>query len=164
MKIKVGDTVGDFKHVPTTRPKGAVARSVMGLEATVDATPQPLRKLRRFAAACHSIPSSLKPEAQIVLQAIFSCFEKQKTVSEGLIGDLIWGFAQCGLADTLTFNGLRFLAEGGYVKFQAPDGSFVEITSDQASKAWVRYQEKLLKMVYEDSHANITLERHDTVG
>jgi len=142
----------NFKKVPTTRPEGAKAKSVMGMEVVVDSTPQPLRKLRNFAAACQSIPSSLKPEAQIVLQSVFSCFEKQRSVQEGLIGDLMWGFTQCGISEQLTFHGLKYLANDGYIKFQAPDGQFVDITSDQSGKAWVRYQDKLLNMVYEDAN------------
>lgn len=139
-----------FKKLNSKIP-GGKARSVMTLEATVENKPQPLRKLRSSFMANVMIPGHLCGEAQIVLKALFSCFEKQGNVQEGLIGDLMWGFEQCAppVPRQLTFKGLANLAAAGYVKFQAPDNSFVDIMSDQIGKAWVRYQPKLLDMAYE---------------
>jgi hypothetical protein len=149
MKIKVGDTVGEFKKLDSTPPPGHKPASVMTMEAVIDTTPQPLRVLRPFITACQQISTILPGEAQIVLQALFSCFERQKSVNEGLIGDLVWGFAQCGIAHECTWIGLQELVKLGYIKFQAPDGEYIEPTSDQIAKAFVRYQPPLLRMVYE---------------
>lgn len=132
-----------------TSPK---TRSVMNLEVTVDDyKPQALRKLRPYAIMSLHAPSTLPAEAIIVLQLLFTCFEKAKAVSEGLIGDMLWGFAQVQppVPPELTLNGLKQLAKLGYVKFQAPDNTFVDLASDQASSAWIRYQPKLLDLVYE---------------
>jgi hypothetical protein len=141
----------DFNKLDSTPPTGSKVRSSLTAEIVVDPTPQPLRVLRPFARSCLQIPSLLKEEAQIVLQALFSCFEKQEAVKEGLVGDLIWGFCQCQIPVRLTVVGLQELERQGYVKFQAPDNTFVDLTTDQAAKAWVRYQPKLLEMIYEDS-------------
>lgn len=114
----------------------------------IDTTPQPLNKIRPFAAMSKEVPTLLMPEAQIVMHNLFSCFDRQNSVQEGLIGDLIWGFSLCGTPRELTMKGLMQLESAGYVKFQAPDGTMVSMDSDLAAKAWVRYQPKLLDMVY----------------
>ena len=132
-----------------TSPK---TRSVMNLEVTVDDyKPQALRKLRPYAVMSLHTPPNLSAEATIVLQLLFTCFEKANAVSEGLIGDMLWGFAQVDppVPPELTLNGLKQLAKLGYVKFQAPDNSYTDLRSDQATSAWIRYQPKLLDLVYE---------------
>jgi hypothetical protein len=129
-------------------PEGSKVTSSMTMEAVVDATPQPLIVLRPFVQAVNRIPATLPAEAHAVLQALLACFEKQKCVSEGLIGDLIWGFAQANIAKECTYNGLRQLAKEGYIKFQAKDNSWVNMDDDKADSAWVRYQPKLLELVY----------------
>jgi len=142
--------VKDVKHLDSRAPEGAKQdASVMTMEATVDATPQPLKKVRPYSVIAKTIPGSLPNEAQIVLHNLFSCFDRQKRIDEGLIGDLIWGFQQAGTSPALTLTGLRHLNEAGYVKFQAPDNTYVNIMDDKATKAWIRYQPKLLEMVYE---------------
>ena len=116
----------------------------MTLEATVDSKPQELRVLRPYSQSQSHIPTDMPAEAQIVMHALFDCFDKQKEVKEGVIVDLVWGFQQSGISDALTVGGLAQLEERGYVKFQAPDNAFVDIKSTQIDKAWVRYQKKLL--------------------
>jgi len=149
--IKVGPVDGNFKHIDSTPPEGVTPPSnVMTLEATIENKPQPLRTLRPFSAACLKIPGSLRAEAHIVLQALFSCFEKQKVVREGLIGDLIFGFSVAGIKPELSVVGLRELEKSGYIRFQAPDNEYVHIDDDKATAAWVRYQSSLLVMVYDD--------------
>jgi len=112
-------------------------------------TKQPLRTIKPFAKLVHSIPDLLKPEAQITLQALYDCFSRAGVVKEGLIGDLIWGFEQCGIPRQCTAAGLEALAASGYLKFQAPDNTFIEFSSDQIGKAWVRYEPKLLQNLYD---------------
>lgn len=152
-RINVLGKKGKFKKLRSTPPAGAKRpASVMTLEATVDVKPQELRRLRSFFAASLLIPGHLSGEAQIVLRALFDCFTKQKEVKEGLIGDLMWGFAQGhpAVPEALTVAGLRHLERAGYVRFQAKDNSFVSFESDKIAGAWVRYQNKLLSMIYED--------------
>lgn len=120
------------------------------IEAIVENKPQPLRKIRPFHTATKQVPSSLPSEAKIVLMALFDCFDKQKSVKEGLVDDLVWGFKQARLPSQLTANGLMQLMKLGYIKFQAPDGGYIDFASDRIKRAWIRYQPKLLEMVYED--------------
>lgn len=130
----------------------AQKESIMNLEVAVgDYKAQALRKLRPYNIMSLHIPPNMSSEGTIVLHLLFTCFEKAKTVSEGLIGDLLWGFAQVSppVPPELTLNGLKSLAKQGYIKFQSPDNSYTSLQSDQAVSAWVRYQPKLLDLVYE---------------
>lgn len=143
---------GQYKHLDSTsvRPADAKATSVMNMEATVDVKPQELLKLRPFNVAIMGIPATIKPEAQIVLQALLSCFEEKQCIKEGLIEDVVWGFAECGIPPACTMIGLKELHLLGYVKFQGPDNSWVDIESDSINRAWIRYTHKVLDMAYSD--------------
>ena len=144
------DITEKFKHLDSKPPEGTTPpASVMTLEAQVENNPQPLLKIRPYYETSKEVPGALAPEAQLVLHALLSCFEKQKDVQEGLIGDLVWGFEQAGIPKEASVIGLDRLAVAGYVKFQAPDNTFIDFSADAISKAWVRYQPKLLDMVYE---------------
>jgi len=142
--------VKDIKHLDSTPPEGVtVPKSVMTLEAEVVVDPQPLKKLRGYAQMSRDVSTLLPAEAQITLHALFSCFDKQKNVQEGLIGDLLFGFEVGGVPRNCSFMGLQQLQRAGYIKFQAKDNTYVDIMSDLIGSAWVRYQPKLLEMVYE---------------
>ena len=86
---------------------------------------------------------------------LFECFTRHGHISEGLVGDLMWGFAQVNnpiqkpLPYELTYKGLLQLKMGGYIKFQAKDNSSADLSADKAESAWVRYQPNLLELVYE---------------
>jgi hypothetical protein len=152
MKVK-SDTLGidgNLQHFDSSavRPSDAKATSVMNVEATVDVKPQELRSIRPFQLAIIGIPQFLKPEAQIVLQALLSCFEQKQSVQEGIIGDLLWGFAECGIPPECTLVGMKELDAQGYIRFQAPDNSWISMDSEHLGKCWVRYTQKLLDMVY----------------
>jgi hypothetical protein len=154
MSIKELGLEGEYRHLDTSiRPEDSKATSVMSLEATVDVKPQELKKIKPFTALRLSAPVGLKFEAQLVLDTLFACFSKQGHVQEGLIGDLVWGFAQADsdipLPPALTVAGLAELEKLGYIKFQAKDNSWTNMQNDNIETAWVRYQSKLLDLVYE---------------
>lgn len=144
---------GQFNKLPTLSKdviKGP--SSVMNMEAVVENKPQELRKLRPFKVALIYIPPGLPPESQIVLQAFFSSFEKSTTgVQEGLFEDIVFGFEAGGIPPECSVNGLLQLREKGYIKFQAPDNSYISGISDKIAKSWVRYQPKFMEIVYEDT-------------
>ena len=138
-------------HLDSTPPEGTTGKVSVGtMEATVENNPQPLRKLRPYSKTSQSVPVFLKPESQIVMHALFSCFERQKSVQEGLVGDVLWGFEQCGIPAGCTAIGMVELEKQGYVKFQTPDNAYVDFQSDKIDKAWLRYQPKLLNMIYDN--------------
>lgn len=147
---KIADSGQFAKHDLTGVPVDK-AKSVMNLEVEVDSDlkPQELTQtIRPFYDMAQSIPSHLAPQAQIVLQAIFACFERQKDVKEGKLKDMVWGFEQCGFAPRLTLDGIVLLIKAGYLKLQAPDNTDIDLTSSKVDEAWVRYEKKLLDLVY----------------
>ena len=140
-----------FRHLDSTPPEGVTPpASVMTLEVTVENKPQELRKIRSSLSAVAQIPVfSMSPHALFVLQGLLVCFQQAGNVQEGLIGDILWGFAQCEVNPGDTLKGLQELSRLDYLKFQAKDNTFVDITDDKATSAWIRYQPKLLGLVYE---------------
>ena len=140
----------DYRHLDSTPPEGVKTPThVLTQEVIVDNKPQPLRAIRPYANACLYIPSKIGPEAEIVLRCLFECFAKAGEVREGLCGDVMFGFNAIGIAPELTYKGMEQLAKLGYIKFQAKDGAYVELSSTAAEGAFVRYQPKLLRMVYD---------------
>jgi hypothetical protein len=132
-------------------PKMKVRRrgSTVYSEAVVDTTPQLLTdKMRSFEGACLQIPATVPAHAALTLRALFDCFTKAGTVREGLLGDIVYGFAAAGHTPLATMQGLFALETAGYLRFQAADGAFVHPESDQIGRAWVRYQPKLHALLY----------------
>lgn len=113
--------------------------------------PQELKKLRTYFGLINSVPADLPAEAQLVLRGLFDCFDKAANVSEGIVEELMWGFEQAGFPRKLTAHGLVFLEKAGYVKFQTRDNVFVRFQDARLKDSWIRYQPKLLEMVYEKS-------------
>ena len=154
MKIQDAKTGldGEYKHLNSTPPEGSKASSVMTLEATIENNPQPLRTVRPHRIACLRIPPALDPVGQFVMSMLFACFEKQRSVKEGALGDLVFGFEASGIPPEKTLTGLDALRRSGYIKFQAPepDNTYVDFNSDNVLNAWVRYQPAFLEMVYEE--------------
>lgn len=147
MDLKEIGLDGEFKHLDSTPVSNKIVNS-MTMEATVEVAPQPLKKIKPFAVACMNIPTTLPAEAQIVLQALFSCFERQNNVSEGLIGDVMWGFENAGIPAECSYKGIIQLGRLGYIKFQGPDNAYIS-ENGNLEKAFVRYQPKMLEMIYE---------------
>lgn len=140
-------------------PSAKIKNTAFSFEVEVDSTPQPLRRLRPFFSMELRIPAELFGPARDVMFLLFDCFDKAGHVSEGLIGDIAWGFSQpildkrtgkLGAVDPAkTIMGLVELQQLGYIQFQAKDGAYVDISSDKIESAFVRYTPKLLDLVYE---------------
>jgi len=123
---------------------------VIAGEAVVEVRPQNLRKLRPCSLAILRLPADISDNTRTIMSTLFGIFEDKKRVEEGLVGDMIWGFARSGIPPAKTFSGLEEMEKFGYVKFQTPDNSFVALHSPRIGAAWMRYQRKLLAMIYEE--------------
>lgn len=135
------------------KPAGMPA---FALYAEIDMTKQELKVVKPFKILVLSLPSGLLDQAQWVLIRLFRCFAKAGEVSEGLIGDMMAGFAEPTLEERPltpdeTWSGLRQLRAAGYLQFQTPDGAFVDEHNSRIGSSWVRYTPKLLDLVYERS-------------
>ena len=159
MKITEKDAEKIFSERQLKKEDKITDAPRMVLHTEIDTTPQKLRKLRSFTSMLHRIPSMLPEPARVVIHLLCLCFDKQKSVQEGLVGDILWGFSQEHTAlpgmkrdikIKITYDGLNILEKLGYIKLQAPDGTFVQLDSTKAENAWVRYQKPLLDIIYQD--------------
>jgi hypothetical protein len=126
----------------------------MVFTAEIDTTKPPQKLIKPAALMELSIPSSLPEPARQVLIRLFTCFARHKEVKESLIGELLWGFAIptvefIELPPEYSLQGLNTLRNLGYAKYQAKDGEIIDEFSDKIGSAWLRYEKKLLDMVYE---------------
>jgi hypothetical protein len=131
-----------------------VGMPAFAMYAEIDMTKQELRVVKPFKILVLSLPSGLPDQSQWVLIRLFRCFAKAGEVSEGLIGDMMAGFAEPTLEERPltpdeTWVGLRQLRAGGYLEFQTPDGVFIDEHNSRIGSSWVRYKPKLLELVYE---------------
>lgn len=123
---------------------------VIAGQAVVEVRPQKLRKIRPCSLTVLRLPASLSDNTRTIMSTLFGIFEDKKRVEEGLIGDIIFGFMQAGIPPGETLTALGEMEKFGYVKFQAPDNSFVPLQSSHIGASWLRYQNKLLDMIYEE--------------
>lgn len=137
-------------------PEGVkpVGMPAFAMYAEVDMTKQPLNTVKPFKILVLSLPSGLPDQAQWVLVRLFRCFAKAGEVSEGLIGDMMAGFSEPTMEERPltpdeTWAGLRQLRATGYLKFQTPDGAYIDEHNSRIGSSWVRYTPKLLELVYE---------------
>ena len=120
---------------------------VVNVSGEVDMKMQPLRDVRPVIHAPKVIPGDLDQAGTMVMALLFKVFERQQYIKEGLIGDLLFGFDQCGVPSDMSIMGLKDLNKKGYIKFQAKDNTYVSIDSDKAGSAWIKYMPKLKSLI-----------------
>lgn len=75
------------------------------------------------------------------------CFQKQGFVAEGLMGNVIWGFEQCGFDPRAVAAGLQALRKLGYLIYTDPRGTEIhELSFDPKTLIWIRYTSKMLNL------------------
>ena len=138
----------EVKKLPTTPPPGSKDRVVGAMEATVEGKPQELRLIRPYYESYLNIPSALSGEAQIVMHGLFSCFDKQGSVKEGKVKDLVWGFNVSMIEPDCTYKGLADLHREGYLEFADDCGSILTPATSDLPECFVKYKAKMLTLVY----------------
>lgn len=122
-------------------------------------TGQVLKKIRSYEGACLRLPATLDANGEIVAKALLSCFEKQEVISEGLVTDIVFGFAHCvietpqglvqGLPASNTVAGLINLEKHGLVRMEYQNGEKARPEHPQYGNAFVRYLKSFQDMFYE---------------
>jgi len=125
-------------------------KHVFGMEATVKVNPQKLLKIKPCKVSVLSLPANMSDNTRIIVSTLFAIFEDKNYMEEGLIGDMLFGFRKAGIPAERTLAALGEMEQYGFVKFQAPDNTFVSLDSDKIGAAWIRYQQKLKDMIYEE--------------
>lgn len=141
---------GAVTNLDTRPPEDSKVKSSFAVEATVDVKQQELRTVRPYVKAINNIPPALPEQAQLVLHLLFSCFEKQGRVQEGKLDDMLFGFVDAGgFPFELIRDGLTQLQKQGYIRFQSQDNAYLDLSVKNSAFIWVRYEKKLLDLVYE---------------
>jgi len=111
---------------------------------------QPLLQLRPSFRGVKEIPPELGTGdvATLIFVSLLDCFKRAEKVCEGLLGDLIWGFEQCGIEPRATAAGLTRLRVLGYIRYTDETGSNLsEINFDPTKLIWIRYTSKFLNLI-----------------
>lgn len=160
MKDNIDDMIkkmgleGQVREHGLPRPVGNRDLMSSSIIAHVDNKPQLLRSLtpKGISLAMNriAVDSSLTEPGREVLYALFSCFQKQGSIQEGVVKDVIFGFVDVGKMDPVKVaHGLVDLRRMGYVEFVAPDNTIVDEHCSNLKECWLRYTKKLMGLVHE---------------
>jgi hypothetical protein len=143
--------------IGTSRPPAAFNLSTDLLE---NPNKEPLQILFKPYLGLKEIPSELAHgnETTLVFIGLQECHKKAGFVAEGLLGNIIWGFEQCGYDPRAVARGLTRLRDLGYIRYTDPLGNTIhEATFDPKNGGipiWLRYTDKMVKLfVREGNHA-----------
>lgn len=72
---------------------------------------EPLRTVQRFFNGIVGLPEGVQEDspAGVVFLNLCVCYQNQGNVSEGLVNDIIYGFAQSGIPKYITIDGFKEL-------------------------------------------------------
>lgn len=113
---------------------------------------EPLQVLIKPYRGIKHVPPELGAgdEATMVFVELQRCFKKAGCVAEGLLGNLIWGFEQCGYSSRAVAAGLTKLRHLGYIRYTDPLGNPIfEATIDTRNGGlpiWLRYTDKMINL------------------
>lgn len=125
-----------------------------------DATMEPLQVLVKPYLGITEMPAELSGNdvATFVFVELNKCFKKAGFVAEGLIGNIIWGFQECGFDPRHVAAGLTKLRAMGYIRYTDPQGNAIhEFNFDPKKPVWVRYTDKMISLFVRDGNANTSL-------
>jgi hypothetical protein len=75
------------------------------------------------------------------------CFQKAGFVAEGMLGNIIWGFEQCGYDARAVAAGLTRLRDLGYIYYSDKHRLPIhEFNFNPRYPVWIRYQDKFKKL------------------
>jgi hypothetical protein len=125
-----------------------------------DATKEPLQIIIKPYQGITHVPAELsgRDVASFVFIELNKCFKKAGFVAEGLIGNIVWGFEECGFDPQHVAAGLTKLRTMGYIRYSDPLGSEIhEFNFDPKKPIWVRYTDKMIALFVrgQDAHGLI---------
>lgn len=121
-----------------------------------DSRHEPLKPIIKPYKGLKRIPAELGDggPACFVFIELNKCFQKQGYVAEGLLGNVIWGFEQCGYDARRVAQGLTSLRKLGYIYYSDESGGTITETDFNPKKPiWVRYQEKMTDLFIKEIQA-----------
>lgn len=133
------------------------AKTIMGEGPLTMAPATNLRATRATYFGLKEHPKEFKPEspAGIVFANLNVCYKENNNVSEGIMEDVIWGFAQAGIPRYLTWDGLLALGKFGYLTFT--DEQRVLMIGTPAEAMWYRWTPKFYNLLLEQPDEGLEL-------
>jgi len=110
-----------------------------------DATMEPLQILVKPYLGIKYLPADLsnRDTATMVFVELTKCFKKAGFVAEGLLGNVIWGFKECGYDENHVAAGLSKLRARGYIFYSDSfRNRIAEYGFDVKKPIWIRYTDK----------------------
>ena len=120
--------------------------------------PQGLRTVKHSYHGLKIQPEDFQQEspAGVLFYNLQLCYQHQKNVSEGMIGDVIWGFRQSGIPGNIVMDGFTELYRLGYLGFTDPNG--IQLLGTFNDKAWYKWSQKFFSLLEDkDVPAEVTI-------
>jgi hypothetical protein len=104
--------------------------------------PQGLRIVKHSFTGLKANPDDFSQEspAGVVFYNLQICYQNGGNVSEGSVGDVIWGFRQSGIPGNIVMDGFTELYRLGYLDFTDPNG--IQLLGSFNEKAWYKWSPK----------------------
>ena len=117
-----------------------------------DPTKEPLHVILTPYQGITHVPSELghNDTATLVFIELNKCFKKAGFVAEGMLGNIIWGFEQCGYDPRYVASGLSKLRTLGYIFYTDEARMPIHETTydyDKKKPIWIRYSDKFKSLL-----------------
>jgi hypothetical protein len=127
------------------KPKKAMQEFYLPSSILQDPTQEPLKVILTPYHGLTHIPADVGDgsAACMVFIELNKCFKKAGFVAEGMLGNIIWGFEQCGFHPNTVAGGLTKLRALGYIRYTDTGGMPIIDTDFNPKKIiWIRYEPK----------------------
>ncbi len=110
-----------------------------------------LRLILNYYNGLREHPQDIRMDSPegVVFYNLNLCYKNQNSVSEGTIGDIIWGFRQSGIPVSVVRDGLMALKKLGYLNWTGdghPSGGMLML-GDPKETYWIRWTDKFHKLL-----------------
>jgi hypothetical protein len=105
-----------------------------------------LRILRHYYKGLREHPKDIRMDSPegVVFYNLNLCYKNQNSVSEGIIGDIIWGFRQSGIPVSVVRDGLVALKNLGYMTW---DINNMVMLGEPKENYYIRWGNKFLELL-----------------
>ena len=118
-------------------------------------TPQGLRTVRPFYHGLKKQPDDFRQEspAGVLFYNLQLCYQHQKNISEGMVGDIIWGFRQSGIPGNIVMDGFTELYRLKYLDFTDERGT--HLLGSFNEKSWYKWTARFLILLLDTPEQTI---------
>lgn len=119
---------------------------ILPSDLLLDPTKEPLKIILAPYNGITHVPSELAagngPDLMVFIE-LNKCFKRQGNVAEGMLGNVMWGFEQCGFDPAHVAAGLTALRKSGFIRYTYANGETChDYDYDVKKPIWIRYEPK----------------------